>query len=69
MEKEDLVSLHKKVSVLKAEGKYKEAIEACHQLLEGSLKLNAHPFMLAAHAYTAASYYSMGANGRSLCKQ
>lgn len=60
MEKEDLLLLQQKVSRLRAEGKYKETIEAGYQLLEHALKLNDHKSILTAHINNAASYYSIG---------
>lgn len=60
MVKEDLEVLLRKVSMLRAEGKYKETIEGCHHLLENGLRLNEYKFVLAAHAYSAAAYYSIG---------
>ena len=49
MEKEDLKALQQKVSLLRAEGKYKETIEAGYDLLERGLELNDHKSILVAH--------------------
>ncbi len=61
MEREELILLQKKVTLLRAEGKYKETIEASYQLLEDGTKLNDPKSMMTAHINNAASYYSIGA--------
>ena len=61
MENEDLILLQKKVSLLRSEGKYKETIEACYQLLADGTELNDYKSMMTAHINKAASYYSIGA--------
>ncbi|MFJ7934372.1 diguanylate cyclase [Sporosarcina sp. NPDC096371] len=61
MENEELILLQKKVSLLRSEGKYKETIEACYQLLADGTRLNDPTSMMMAHIHKAASYYSIGA--------
>ena len=61
MKNEDLFLLRKKASILRAEGKYKETIDTCHTLLEAAKLLNDYPSIIAAYAYLAGSYYSIGA--------
>jgi len=60
MDREDLDVLLSNVSMLKAEGKFKEVIEGCQHLLENGLRLKEYKFVLAAHAHSAAAYYSIG---------
>ncbi|WP_438315730.1 tetratricopeptide repeat-containing diguanylate cyclase [Sporosarcina sp. FA9] len=61
MEKSDLVLLQHKVTMLRAEGKYQETIDAGYQLLKIGIKLNDYKSILTAHINNAASYYSIGA--------
>lgn len=60
MEEQGLKLLQQKVSLLRAEGKYKETIEACYVLLEQGLKLNDYKSILTAHINNAASFYCIG---------
>lgn len=60
MKKEDLVLLQQKVTLLRAEGKYKETIEDCYNLLEYGMKLNDYKSILTAYINKAASYYCIG---------
>ena len=60
MDKDDLFLLQKKVTTLRAEGKYIETIEACFHLLECGLKVNDFKSILTAHLNSAASYYCIG---------
>ncbi|WP_186670734.1 GGDEF domain-containing protein [Sporosarcina sp. BP05] len=60
MDKDDLLLLQKKVTALRAEGKYIETIEACFHLLDCGLKVNDFKSILTAHINSAASYYCIG---------
>lgn len=60
MEKEDLKLLQQKVALLRAEGKYKETIEACYNLLKYGMEFDDPKSILVAHIHNAASYYSIG---------
>ncbi|TKC15839.1 tetratricopeptide repeat-containing diguanylate cyclase [Robertmurraya kyonggiensis] len=57
----DLKTLQQEVSLLRAEGKYKETIEACYNLLNWATELNDYKAMLTAHINSAASFYCIGA--------
>jgi diguanylate cyclase (GGDEF)-like protein len=57
---EDLLLLQEKVTMLPYEGKYKETIEACNNLLEWGMTLNDPKSVLIAHLNLAASHYSIG---------
>lgn len=57
---EDLMLLQEKVTWLRSEGKYKETIEACHNLLEWGMAANDHKSVLVAHLNKIASYYCIG---------
>jgi len=57
---EDLLLLQEKVTMLPNEGKYKETIEACNNLLEWGMTLNDPKSVLIAHLNLAASHYSIG---------
>lgn len=61
MEKEDLKILQQKVTLLRAEGKYKETIEAGYNLLTFGTELNDYKSILTAHINNAASFYCIGA--------
>ncbi|MEH7123369.1 GGDEF domain-containing protein [Bacillus sp. JJ1773] len=60
MEKEDLKLLHQEVTKLRAEGKYKETIEACYNLLKCGKEFDDFKSILTAHINHAASYYCIG---------
>lgn len=61
MDREDLKSLQKKVTLLRSEGKYKETIEECYHLLTYGIELNDSKSILTAHINSAVSYYCIGA--------
>ena len=60
METDDLFSLQKKATNLRAEGKYIETIEVCYRLLEKGIAVNDYKSILTAHINNAASYYCIG---------
>ncbi|WP_223069158.1 GGDEF domain-containing protein [Paenibacillus caui] len=60
MEKEDLKSLQQQVALLRAEGKYKETIEAGYYLLKCGTECDDPKSILTAHLNIAASYYCIG---------
>lgn len=60
MEQKDLVKQQEKVTLLRAEGKYKETIEAGYELLERGLEFNDYKSILTAHINNAASFYCIG---------
>ncbi|MBU3188354.1 GGDEF domain-containing protein [Clostridium bowmanii] len=60
MVKEELVILQKKVGMLRVEGKYKEAIENCYELIENGKQLKDYKALLVAYMNLAASYYCIG---------
>ncbi|WP_040948803.1 GGDEF domain-containing protein [Gorillibacterium massiliense] len=60
MEHVDLVSLQQKVTSLRAEGKYKETIEGCQELLALGTEANDPKSMLVAHLNKMSSYYCIG---------
>jgi diguanylate cyclase (GGDEF)-like protein len=60
MLKEELVVLQHKITILRSEGKYKETIENCFDLLESGTKLKDHKSILVAYMNLAASYYCIG---------
>lgn len=60
MEKQDLKLLQRKVTLLRAEGKYKETIEAGYVLLELGMEVNDYKSVLTAHVNNAASFYCIG---------
>jgi diguanylate cyclase (GGDEF)-like protein len=60
VEDNDVKSLQQEVTLLRAEGKYKETIEACYKLLKRGLELNDYKSILTAHLNSAASYYCIG---------
>ncbi|WP_088008121.1 tetratricopeptide repeat-containing diguanylate cyclase [Indiicoccus explosivorum] len=60
MTEESLLKLRQSVTRLRAEGKYKEAIERSYELLELGMAANDHKSILVAHLNSAASYYYIG---------
>lgn len=60
MELKDLELLQQQVNTLRAEGKYKEAIEESYKLLHYGRELNDHKSFLVAHLVKAASFYCIG---------
>lgn len=60
MEIKDLKLLQQQVDLLRAEGKYKEAIEASYNLLHQGMELNDTKSLLVAHLVKAASFYCIG---------
>jgi diguanylate cyclase (GGDEF)-like protein len=58
--KKGLDLLQKKVTLLRSEGKYKDTIEACYDLLELGLEFNDYKSILTAHLNNSASYYCIG---------
>jgi diguanylate cyclase (GGDEF)-like protein len=60
MDIKDLKLLQQQVSLLRAEGKYKEAIEESYNLLHHGMELNDHKSLLIAHLVMAASFYCIG---------
>lgn len=60
MDKEDLLLLQKKVTALRAEGKYVETIEGWFHLLVCRLIANDFKSILTAHLNSSASYYCIG---------
>ncbi|WP_456276594.1 diguanylate cyclase [Bacillus sp. AK128] len=60
MEQRDLLVLQQQVTVLRAEGKYKETIEACYELIRLAVEVNSHKSLLVAYINLAASYYCIG---------
>jgi tetratricopeptide (TPR) repeat protein len=60
MIKENLVVLQRKVSALRAEGKYKETIENCCDLIESGKKIKDYKSLLVAYMNLACSYYCIG---------
>lgn len=57
MLKEDLVILQQKIITLRAQGKYKETIENCYDLLESGIKIKDYKSLLIAYMNLAASFY------------
>ncbi|MHA6260118.1 GGDEF domain-containing protein [Sporosarcina sp. CAU 1771] len=60
MESVNLISLQQEVSKLRVEGKYKDTIEACFQLLEKGRSSNDYKSIFTALINKAASYYCIG---------
>ncbi|CAM5209000.1 Diguanylate cyclase (GGDEF)-like protein OS=Ureibacillus acetophenoni OX=614649 GN=SAMN05877842_11522 PE=4 SV=1 [Ureibacillus acetophenoni] len=60
MDDKHLKVLQQRVSLLRSDGKYKEAIEASQELLKQGLELNDHKSILVAHIVKAASFYCIG---------
>lgn len=60
MEKLDINLLQQKVTLLRAEGKYRDTIEAGYELLELGIGLNDYKSILTAYINNAASFYCIG---------
>ncbi|MFT4414498.1 GGDEF domain-containing protein [Fredinandcohnia humi] len=60
MDNTEIKQLQRQVTLLRAEGKYKETIEAGHDLLERGLEINDYKSILTAHINMAASFYCIG---------
>ena len=60
MTKDDLILLQQKVTKLRAEGKYKETIENCYNLIENATELKDYKSILTAYINLGASYYCIG---------
>ncbi|MBM7662838.1 diguanylate cyclase (GGDEF)-like protein [Bacillus mesophilus] len=60
MEKKDVTVLQQQVTLLRAEGKYKEAIGASYELIKLGNEMNSHKSLLVAYLNLAASYYCIG---------
>lgn len=60
MNSDELMELQKKVTKLRADGKYKETIEEATRLLENGTQANDHKSILTAYINRAASFYSIG---------
>ncbi|MET0786881.1 MAG: GGDEF domain-containing protein [Paenisporosarcina sp.] len=60
MDKIDLIPLQKEVTHLRAEGKYKETIEASFKLFDLGMTINDYKSVLTALVNQAASYYCIG---------
>ncbi len=60
MLKGDLAVLRQKIITLRAQGKYKETIENCYNLLESGMKIQDYKSLLIAYMNLAASYYCIG---------
>lgn len=60
MAKNDLAILQKKILKLRVEGKYKETIDNCYDLLEDGKQIEDYKSILVAYMNLAASYYSIG---------
>ncbi|WP_067927076.1 tetratricopeptide repeat-containing diguanylate cyclase, partial [Alicyclobacillus shizuokensis] len=60
MEESDLQSLQQLVTSLRAQGKYKETIEACYDLLKRGEEAHDYKSILVALLNSAASYYCIG---------
>lgn len=60
MKKEDLILLQEKITRLRAEGKYKETIENCYELIENAKELKDYKSILTAYINLGASYYCIG---------
>lgn len=60
MNGEDLIALQKKVTSLRAEGKYRETLEAGYQLLARGMEAQDSKSILTAHMNNAASFYCIG---------
>lgn len=60
MKKQDLILQQEKVTRLRAEGKYKETIENCYELIENAKELNDYKSILTAYINLGASYYCIG---------
>lgn len=60
MPKEELKLLRNRVTELRAEGKYKETIENCYNLIKKAMKLKDYKSLLTAYINLGASYYCIG---------
>jgi diguanylate cyclase (GGDEF)-like protein len=60
MEQKDVLVLQQQVTLLRAEGKYKETIEASYDLIKIGMEINSHKSLLVAYLNLAASYYCIG---------
>lgn len=60
MMKEELIVLQEKIRTLRAEGKYKETIDNCYDLILNGEQFNDHKSLLIAYMNMAASYYCVG---------
>ena len=60
MTKDDLVVLQQNVTRLRAEGKYKETIEGCYELLDYAMQIRDYKSVLTAYVNLIASYYCIG---------
>jgi diguanylate cyclase (GGDEF)-like protein len=60
MIKDNLISLQQKVTLLRAEGKYKDTIENAYELLEQGTQFKDYKSILTAYINLAASYYCIG---------
>ncbi|MBZ9687152.1 GGDEF domain-containing protein [Clostridium estertheticum] len=60
MLKEDLIELQRKISILRVEGKYKETIENCYELIESGEQVKDYKSILVGYMNLVASYYSIG---------
>lgn len=58
--KENLILLQQKVTKLRAEGRYKETIENCYNLIENAMELKDYKSILVAYINFGASYYCIG---------
>jgi tetratricopeptide (TPR) repeat protein len=56
----NLISLQQEVTLLRANGKYKETIDTCYILLNLGTKINDYKSILTAHINLAASFYLIG---------
>jgi diguanylate cyclase (GGDEF)-like protein len=60
MTKDDLIVLQQKVTMLRAEGKYKDTIESCYELLDNGMQIKDYKSVLTAYLNLIASYYCVG---------
>jgi len=60
MLKEDLIELQRKISILRVEGKYKETIENCYELIQSGEQVKDYKSILVGYMNLVASYYSIG---------
>ncbi|MBL4935689.1 GGDEF domain-containing protein [Clostridium sp. YIM B02515] len=60
MTKKELVKLQQEVTLLRAEGKYKDTIQNCFSLLNASMEMKDYKSILTAYINLAASYYCIG---------
>jgi diguanylate cyclase (GGDEF)-like protein len=57
---DNLILLQQKVTKLRAEGKYKETIENCYDLIKNAMELKDYKSILTAYINLGASYYCIG---------